>query len=83
MIEVNGDKPQPRFGHSLVKINPNKIVIFGGAVGEIRKIKYSNETYIYNIMTKIWIKLNCINNKLPQPRAAHAAAANDQMQMVI
>jgi len=83
LIEVNGDKPQPRFGHSLVKINPNKIVIFGGAVGEIRKIKYSNETYIYNIMTKIWIKLNCINNKLPQPRAAHAAAANDQMQMVI
>ena len=83
LIEVNGDKPQPRFGHSLVKINPNKIVIFGGAVGEIRKIKYSNETYIYNIMTKIWIKLNCINNKLPQPRAAHAAAANDQMQMGI
>ena len=84
LIEVNGDKPLPRFGHSLVKINQTKIVIFGGAVGEIRKIKYSNETYIYNIMTKIWIKLNNINNnKLPSARAAHAAAANDQMQMVI
>ena len=30
LIEVNGDKPLPRFGHSLVKINQTKIVIFGG-----------------------------------------------------
>ena len=84
LIESNGDKPLPRFGHSLVMISPIKIVIFGGAVGEIRKITYSNETYIYNIMTKIWFKLINYNNSiLPAERAAHAAEANDQMQMVI
>ena len=83
-IESSGDKPLPRFGHSLVMINPIKIVIFGGAVGEIRKITYSNETYIYNIMTRIWFKLINYNNSiLPAARAAHAAAANDQMQMVL
>ena len=38
IVETNGDKPLPRFGHSLVKINPIKICIFGGAVGEVRKI---------------------------------------------
>ena len=87
IINTNGDKPFPRFGHSLVSINPLKICVFGGAVGEIRKIIYSNETYIYNIMTKIWIKLNFNFNQnniqMPCGRAAHAAAANDQMQMVI
>ena len=84
IINTIGDKPLPRFGHSLVSINPIKICVFGGAVGEIRKIVYSNETYLYNIMTKIWIKLNFnINQNIPNGRAAHAAAANDQMQMVI
>ena len=85
IIDTNGDKPLPRFGHSLVKINPIKICIFGGAVGEIRKIVYSNETYIYNIMTKIWFKLNFNSNQslIPSGRAAHSAAANDHMQMAI
>ena len=85
ILETNGDKPLSRFGHSLVMINPIKICIFGGAVGEIRKMFYSNETFIYNIITKIWFKLNLNNNQniLPPGRAAHAAAANDQMQMII
>ena len=85
IIDCNGDKPLSRFGHSLVMINPVKVCLFGGAVGETRRINYSNDTYIYNIMTKIWMKLN-INLKmclLPSERAAHAAAANDSMQMVI
>ena len=85
IIDCNGDKPLSRFGHSLVMINPVKVCLFGGAVGETRRINYSNDTYIYNIMTKIWMKLN-INLKMsliPSERAAHAAAANDDMQMVI
>lgn len=54
-------------------------------MGEIRKIVYSNETYIYNIMTKIWFKLNFNSNQslIPSGRAAHSAAANDHMQMAI
>ena len=84
IIDCNGDKPLSRFGHSLVMINPVKVCLFGGAVGETRKINYSNDTYIYNIMTKLWMKLNINSNMiLPSERAAHAAAVNDNMQMVI
>ena len=85
IVKTNGDKPLPRFGHSLVKINPIKICIFGGAVGEVRKITYSNETYIYNMMTKIWFKLifNSNQSLIPSGRAAHAASANNNLQMVI
>ena len=84
IIDCNGDKPLSRFGHSLVMINPVKVCLFGGAVGETKKINYSNYTYIYNIMTKIWIKLNFDPNmSLPSERAAHAAAENDNMQMIV
>ena len=84
IMDCNGEKPLSRFGHSLVMINPLKVCLFGGAVGETRKINYSNDTYIYNIMTKLWIKLNVNSNMtLPSERAAHAAAVNDNMQMLI
>ena len=83
-VDTNGNRPSPRFGHSLVMINSIKVCIFGGAVGDTRKINYSNETYVYNILTKLWIKLEVGNNKiLPQERAAHAAAVNDNSVMMI
>ena len=83
-VDTNGNRPAPRFGHSLVMINNIKVCIFGGAIGDTRKINYSNETYIYNILTKLWIKLEVGNNKiLPQERAAHAAAINDKQVMMI
>ena len=50
-VDTNGNRPAPRFGHSLVMINSIKVCIFGGAIGDTRKINYSNETYIYNILT--------------------------------
>ena len=65
-------------------INNVKICIFGGAVGDTRKINYSNETYIFNILTKLWIKLEInINKPMPQERAAHAAAINENEVMMI
>ena len=83
-VDTNGNRPAPRFGHSLVMINNIKVCIFGGAIGDTRKINYSNETYIYNILTKLWIKLEVGTNKiLPQERAAHAAAVNDNSVMMI
>ena len=83
-VDSNGNKPSPRFGHSLVVINDVKICIFGGAIGDTKKISYSNETYIFNILTKLWIKLEInINKPIPQERAAHAAAVNDNSVMMI
>ena len=83
-VDSNGNKPSPRFGHSLVMINNVKICIFGGAIGDTKKITYSNETYIFNILTKLWIKMeNNINKPIPQERAAHAAAVDDNSVMMI
>ena len=83
-IETGGTHPLPRFGHSIEKINKIQICLFGGAVGDSKKITYSNETYIYNILTKIWIKLNFKNSdSVPKERAAHASASNLHNQMVI
>ena len=83
-VDSNGNKPSPRFGHSLVKINNIKICVFGGAVGDTKKITYSNETYIFNLLTKLWIKLDInINKPIPQERAAHAAAVDDNEIMMI
>ena len=83
-VDSNGNKPSPRFGHSLVMINDVKICIFGGAIGDTRKINYSNETYIFNILTKLWIKLEINMNKpIPQERAAHAAAVDENNIMMI
>ena len=83
-VDSNGNKPSPRFGHSLVMINNIKICIFGGAIGDTRRINYSNETYLFNILTKLWIKLEINNNKpMPQERAAHAAAVDDNSVMMI
>ena len=83
-VDCNGNKPSPRFGHSLVTINDIKICIFGGAVGDTKRISYSNETYIFNCLTKLWIKLDISNNKpLPKERAAHAAAVDENSVMMI
>ena len=79
-----GDIPLNRFGHTIVQISKIKICLFGGSVGDSHKLNYSNDTYTYNVLTKIWKKIN-INNKdsLPKERAAHAAASNDKGQMAI
>ena len=83
-IDSVGKKPLPRFGHSLTLINPTKAILFGGAVGDTKSFQLSNETFIYNIMTRIWMNLSDLPyTTLPEPRAAHAAAANDLSQLLI
>ena len=83
-LECSGNKPSPRFGHSMILINKVKTVLFGGAIGTIRSFSFANDTYVFNLMTKLWIKINFPSTmQLPHERAAHAAAANDNTQMVI
>ena len=84
IVETNGNKPLPRYGHSLVSISSVKLILFGGAVGDIKNYKCSNEVFIYNLMTKIWIKVNYSNMEiLPKERAAHAATSTNNNQMFI
>ena len=83
-VDSSGNKPSSRFGHSITLINPVKTVLFGGAVGDIRNFHFANDTYVFNLMTRIWVQINFPDKtQLPKERAAHAAAANDNMQMVI
>ena len=83
-VESSGNKPSSRFGHSITLINSVKTVLFGGAVGDIRNFHFANDTYVFNLMTRMWIQISFPEKTpLPRERAAHAAASNDNMQMVI
>ena len=52
-----GTIPVARFGNTLTPISATKVIMFGGAVGDPKRFDFSNETYSYNLNTKIWTKL--------------------------
>ena len=56
-LEVNGDIPQARFGHTITIVSKAKVVLFGGATGDTGKYSMTGETYMYNILNKAWQKL--------------------------
>ena len=79
-----GQKPQNRFGHTIVPITKTKVCLFGGSVGDSHKLNYNNDTFTYNILTKFWQKINIKNPEtIPNGRAAHAACALGEGKMVI
>ena len=83
-INQLGDIPANRFGHTIVFITKAKICLFGGSVGNSHKLNYNNETFTYNILTKIWKKINIKNpDTIPSGRAAHSACAIGEGKMAI
>ena len=60
-LEVYGDIPQARFGHTITLVSKTKVVLFGGATGDTGKYSMTGETYLFNILTKTWSKLNGSN----------------------
>ena len=56
-LEVHGDIPQARFGHTITIVCKSKVVLFGGATGDTGKYSMTGETYMYNILNKAWQKL--------------------------
>jgi protein phosphatase len=71
-VDVYGDIPQARFGHTITLVSKTKIVLFGGATGDTGKYSMTGETFLFNVLTKTWTKLN-VKGVPPSPRAAHAA----------
>ena len=53
-----GEVPQARFGHTITLVSKTKVVLFGGATGDTGKYSMTGETYLFNILTKTWSKLN-------------------------
>ena len=56
-LEVNGEIPQARFGHTITIVSKSKVVLFGGATGDTGKYSMTGETFMYNILNKAWQKL--------------------------
>ena len=53
-LEVYGEVPQARFGHTITLVSKTKVVLFGGATGDTGKYSMTGETYLFNILTKTW-----------------------------
>lgn len=56
-VEVNGEIPQARFGHTVTIVAKQKVVLFGGATGDTGKYSMTGETFMFNILNKQWTKL--------------------------
>lgn len=56
-LDVHGDIPQARFGHTVTIVAKQKVVLFGGATGDTGKYSMTGETFMYNILSKNWQKL--------------------------
>lgn len=68
-VRTNGDRPGPRYGHSLTFAKPN-LVLFGGSNGS----ETMNDTWILNLQNNLfqWVRLD-IQGVVPSPRVYHSA----------
>ena len=57
-LDTYGDIPMARFGHTITLVSKTKVVLFGGATGDTGKYSMTGETFLFNILTKTWSKLN-------------------------
>ncbi|CAK79408.1 unnamed protein product (macronuclear) [Paramecium tetraurelia] len=81
-VNFGGDNPQPRFGHTICVIAPNKIALFGGAVGDTGRYVITGDVYIGDMTTKKWKRIEA-SGSVPTNRAAHQALAIELNQMII
>lgn len=64
-------------------MSSSKVVLFGGATGDTGKYIMTGDTYLFNILTKSWVKLSTVKGVPPSPWAAHSSTNVEQMQMVV
>lgn len=58
------------------------MILFGGAIGDTNKYTITGETYVFDMALLKWKRLSC-GGVPPTPRAAHASAMVDNLQMVV
>lgn len=68
-VTVKGEKPLPRYGHTLSYCKPH-VILFGGSTGS----EVLNETWCINMLEDpfVWKRLSCPGPK-PTPRVYHSA----------
>ena len=47
-LQVTGDLPLPRFGHTITLISKTKAILFGGATGDTGRYTITADTYIFD-----------------------------------
>ena len=82
IFQTFGETPFPRFGHTVNIISNTKVILFGGATGDVGKYSIPGDTVLLDLITKKWRKLEPAGSA-PTQRAAHAAATVDSLQLVI
>ncbi len=81
-FQTSGESPLPRFGHTVTIVSKTKVILFGGATGDVGKYAITGDTFLLDLVTKKWRKLDPTGSP-PIHRAAHAAASVDNLQLVI
>ncbi len=56
-LKVKGDTPLPRFGHTITLVSKTKAILFGGATGDTGRYTITADTYLFDNLTKIWMRL--------------------------
>lgn len=77
-VEVFGEVPLARFGHTITQISKSKIVLFGGATGDTGKYIITGDTYSLDLIQSKWTKLDG-SGIAPSPRAAHGSCSVDTL----
>ena len=80
---TEGERPLPRFGHTMVAVNKTKVVLFGGATGDSGRYTITGDTFVLDLAARRWKLLNASTGVPPGPTAAHAACAIDAGRMVV
>ena len=84
-IKTNGDIPDERIGHTLIKIDRNYILFGGLEMNEDRlKLKPTNSVYTLKLSSNnIKWKLNTVQGDIPLPRCHHSACEISKGEMLI
>ena len=59
-IDVNGNIPLARFGHTITYIAKGKAILFGGATGDTGKYSITGDAFSFDVMTKFWKKIESL-----------------------
>ncbi|KAF4691386.1 serine threonine-protein phosphatase [Perkinsus olseni] len=79
-----GQVPLPRFGHTCTLIGGARVVLFGGATGDTGRYNITDDTYVLDVESNMWKRVDMRkDSSAPSPRAAHAAVCVDHMQLVV
>jgi len=77
-VEVFGEVPLARFGHTITQVSKSKVILFGGATGDTGRYVITGDTYALDIIGNKWSKLDG-SGIAPSPRAAHGSCSVDSL----